>query len=83
MSKKTRKNSGSLIGDFLGEPGKDWLHSELPTLRDVLLYMQFIKELIELDAQNLPVKDLTKEIFSFMFQIQILHRRKPLQTEKK
>ena len=76
MSKKTQKNPGSLIRDFLGEPGKDWLHSELPTLRDVLLYMQFIKDLIELDAQNLPVKDLAKEIDSFIFQIQILLQEK-------
>ena len=65
MSKKTQKNSGSLIRDFLGEPGKEWLPSELPTLRNVLLYMQFIKELSKQDAWNLPVKDLVKEIFSF------------------
>ena len=63
MSKKTQKNSGSLIRDFLGEPGKEWLPSELPTLRNVLLYMQFIKELSKQDART--VKDLVKEIFSF------------------
>ena len=63
MSKKTQKNSGSLIRDFLGEPGKEWLPSELPTLRNVLLYMQFIKELCKQDART--VKDLVKDIFWF------------------
>ena len=61
--KKDTKKSGSLIRDFLGEPGKEWLPSELPTLRNVLLYMQFIKELSKQDART--VKDLVKEIFSF------------------
>ena len=63
MSKKTQKNSGSIILDFVGEPGKEWLPSELPTLRNVLLYMQFIKELSKQDART--VKDIVKEIFSF------------------
>ena len=61
--KKTQKNSGSLILDFLGEPGKEWLPSELPTLKNVLLYMPFIKELSKQDART--VKDLVKEILSF------------------
>ena len=63
MSKKTQKSSGSLILDFLGEPGKEWLPSELPTLKNVLLYMPFIKELSKQDART--VKDLVKEILSF------------------
>ena len=61
MSKKTRKNSGSSIRDYLGEPGKEWLPSELPTLRNVLLYMQFIKELSKQDART--VRDRQGNIF--------------------
>ena len=58
---KTRKSSGSKISDYLGA-GKDFLPSEVPTLRGALrkaILMQeelMIKE--DMDRRLLPISDM-------------------------
>ena len=62
---KTRHSSGTKLIEYLGT-GKDFLSSELPTLRDVLrLGIKYQEEKLcveETTRFNYPVKELAKDL---------------------
>ena len=66
--KRTRHSSSTLLAEFLGGPGCDFLPSEVPTLRDVLRKGLLIREGKMLedggDRKNYPVRPMIEELVS-------------------
>ena len=58
---RTRKKTGTKFSDFLGT-GRDFLVSELPTLRDVLRYVVLLREQHEENARNITVREVAREV---------------------
>ena len=68
MAIQTRNQSKSHISDVIGT-SKDLLISELPTLRDLLRYVLFLKVSRSDVKHNTPVKDLVCNVYPKLMQI--------------
>ena len=66
--KRTRHSSSTVLAEYLGGPGCDFLPTEVPTLRDVLRKGLLIREAKMLedggDRKNYPVRPMIEELVS-------------------